>query len=135
MIHHELLLVLFYQGLKHLHDNDMVHMDIKPANIFIGLDGLCKIGDFGLVLELSKVSNLLHFSCLSFSECSQNYSLLSRQKVTGCVFDTGWNVIVVIMFFVLCNTNWTACNRHLWLSVDRYRSTLNQYSINNSSTL
>lgn len=41
-------------GLKHLHDNDMVHMDIKAANIFIGLDGLCKIGDFGLVLELSK---------------------------------------------------------------------------------
>lgn len=34
----------------------MIHMDIKPANIFIGLDGLCKIGDFGLVLELSKVS-------------------------------------------------------------------------------
>lgn len=44
-----------FQGLKHLHNNDMVHMDIKPANIFIGLDGLCKIGDFGLVLELSKV--------------------------------------------------------------------------------
>ncbi|XP_074617902.1 membrane-associated tyrosine- and threonine-specific cdc2-inhibitory kinase-like [Acropora palmata] len=41
-------------GLKHLHDNNMVHMDIKPANLFIGLDGLCKIGDFGLVLELSK---------------------------------------------------------------------------------
>ena len=64
MIHHEFFIVLFYQGLKHLHDNDMVHMDIKPANIFIGLDGLCKIGDFGLVLELSKVSNLLHVSCL-----------------------------------------------------------------------
>ena len=47
---------LYYQGLKHLHDNDMVHMDIKPANLFIGRDGLCKIGDFGLVLELSKVS-------------------------------------------------------------------------------
>lgn len=43
--------------MKHLHDSDMIHMDIKPANIFIGLDGLCKIGDFGLVLELSKVSN------------------------------------------------------------------------------
>ena len=37
----------------------MVHMDIKPANLFIGLDGLCKIGDFGLVLELSKVSIFL----------------------------------------------------------------------------
>lgn len=52
--------VLFYKGLKHLHDNNMVHMDIKPANIFIGLDGLCKIGDFGLVLELSKVSINMH---------------------------------------------------------------------------
>ena len=49
---------LISQGLKHLHDNDMIHMDIKPANIFIGLDGLCKIGDFGLVLELSKVSSI-----------------------------------------------------------------------------
>ena len=49
---------LYYQGLKHLHDNDMVHMDIKPANLFIGRDGLCKIGDFGLVLELSKVSTI-----------------------------------------------------------------------------
>lgn len=48
-----------FQGLKHLHDNNMVHMDIKPANIFIGLDGLCKIGDFGLVLELSKVGIVL----------------------------------------------------------------------------
>ena len=86
------LIVLFDQGLKHLHDNDMVHMDIKPANIFIGLDGLCKIGDFGLVLELSKVSNFLHVSCLYmmwlFSECSQNYSYLSRQKVLAA-FLTG----------------------------------------------
>ena len=36
-------------------------MDIKPANIFIGLDGLCKIGDFGLVLELSKVSKFMSY--------------------------------------------------------------------------
>lgn len=57
-----MFIVLFYQGLKHLHDNNMVHMDIKPANIFIGLDGLCKIGDFGLVLELSKVSINMHKS-------------------------------------------------------------------------
>lgn len=48
------ILVDLTQGLKHLHDNQMIHMDIKPANVLIGLDGLYKIADFGLVLDISK---------------------------------------------------------------------------------
>ncbi|OWF34904.1 serine/threonine-protein kinase mos-like [Mizuhopecten yessoensis] len=35
------------QGLKYLHDNSIVHLDIKPANILITPDGDCKIGDLG----------------------------------------------------------------------------------------
>ncbi|XP_033738057.1 serine/threonine-protein kinase mos-like [Pecten maximus] len=35
------------QGLKYLHDNNIVHLDIKPANILITPDGVCKIGDLG----------------------------------------------------------------------------------------
>ncbi|TRY70416.1 hypothetical protein TCAL_16409 [Tigriopus californicus] len=41
-------------ALKHLHDHNLIHMDVKPENIFIGRDGICKLGDFGLVLDLSK---------------------------------------------------------------------------------
>jgi len=41
-------------GLKHLHDAGLVHMDIKPANLFLGRDGFYKIGDFGLVVELAR---------------------------------------------------------------------------------
>lgn len=48
------ILVDLTQGLKHLHDNQMMHMDIKPANVLIGLDTLYKIADFGLVLDISK---------------------------------------------------------------------------------
>ena len=40
--------------MKHLHDNNLVHVDIKPDNIFISHDGVCKLGDFGLVIDLSK---------------------------------------------------------------------------------
>ena len=43
------------QGLKHLHDNRLCHFDIKPANIFLGDDGLtCKLGDFGLCTSIDQ---------------------------------------------------------------------------------
>jgi len=44
-------------ALQHLHDHDLVHMDIKPENIFIGMDGICKLGDFGLMIDLTKGEN------------------------------------------------------------------------------
>ncbi|RDD44669.1 Membrane-associated tyrosine- and threonine-specific cdc2-inhibitory kinase [Trichoplax sp. H2] len=44
------------EGLKHLHDFGSVHMDIKPANIFVSKDLVCKLGDFGLVLSLTDMN-------------------------------------------------------------------------------
>lgn len=41
-------------AVKHLHDHDLLHMDIKPENIFISSDNICKLGDFGLVVDLTK---------------------------------------------------------------------------------
>ncbi|KAG6597993.1 WEE protein kinase [Phytophthora cinnamomi] len=35
-------------GLKVLHEHDIVHLDVKPDNIFITEDGRLKIGDFGM---------------------------------------------------------------------------------------
>eukprot|EP01103_Thecamoeba_quadrilineata_P009132 TRINITY_DN18848_c0_g1_i1.p1 TRINITY_DN18848_c0_g1~~TRINITY_DN18848_c0_g1_i1.p1 ORF type:complete len:459 (+),score=64.25 TRINITY_DN18848_c0_g1_i1:77-1378(+) len=37
-------------GLKHLHGNGLLHLDIKPENIFLSRDGTLKIGDFGLTV-------------------------------------------------------------------------------------
>ncbi|KAK0635878.1 hypothetical protein B0T17DRAFT_480897 [Bombardia bombarda] len=36
------------QGLAAIHDAGFIHLDIKPANIFVGFDGYLKIGDFGM---------------------------------------------------------------------------------------
>ncbi|KAH8035163.1 hypothetical protein HPB51_004404 [Rhipicephalus microplus] len=41
-------------GVKHLHDRHLVHLDIKPENIFISREGYYKLGDFGLVLDLKQ---------------------------------------------------------------------------------
>lgn len=59
--HHDLseqfvleLLVDLLLGVKHLHDRHLVHLDIKPENIFISREGYYKLGDFGLVLDLKQ---------------------------------------------------------------------------------
>lgn len=36
-------------AVKHLHDHDLLHLDIKPDNIFISFDNKAKLGDFGLM--------------------------------------------------------------------------------------
>ncbi len=36
------------RGLKYLHDNNIVHGDIKPQNILCGEDGMIKIADYSL---------------------------------------------------------------------------------------
>uniref|UniRef100_A0A8C8VKL8 Membrane-associated tyrosine- and threonine-specific cdc2-inhibitory kinase n=1 Tax=Pelusios castaneus TaxID=367368 RepID=A0A8C8VKL8_9SAUR len=42
------------QALRHLHARGLLHMDVKPANVFLTEHHVCKLGDFGLVLELDR---------------------------------------------------------------------------------
>ena len=51
---------ILMQALQNLHDHNLVHMDIKPENIFISKGDVCKLGDFGLVLDLNKVNTSLY---------------------------------------------------------------------------
>uniref|UniRef100_A0A1I7X7V7 Membrane-associated tyrosine- and threonine-specific cdc2-inhibitory kinase wee-1.3 n=1 Tax=Heterorhabditis bacteriophora TaxID=37862 RepID=A0A1I7X7V7_HETBA len=40
-------------AVDHLHDHDLLHVDIKPENIFLTGDKVCKLGDFGLIFDLN----------------------------------------------------------------------------------
>jgi len=40
-------------GLEHLHDRRSIHRDIKSGNILLTSDGKAKLGDFGIVAQLS----------------------------------------------------------------------------------
>ncbi|VDM39949.1 unnamed protein product [Toxocara canis] len=41
-------------AIDHLHSHDLLHLDVKPENIFVTRDQVCKLGDFGLVFDLKK---------------------------------------------------------------------------------
>ncbi|MBN3271761.1 RS20 protein, partial [Polyodon spathula] len=40
-------------GLAFLHSNNIAHLDLKPANVLVTEDGVCKIGDFGCSQKLA----------------------------------------------------------------------------------
>ncbi|XP_069693385.1 membrane-associated tyrosine- and threonine-specific cdc2-inhibitory kinase-like [Periplaneta americana] len=61
LVHHELTQAMLWDilldialAVKHLHDHNLLHLDIKLENILVALDGTFKLGDFGLVIDISK---------------------------------------------------------------------------------
>jgi serine/threonine protein kinase len=46
------------QGIRYIHENNIVHCDLKPSNIFIDYDKKIKIGDFGLAKYKEQEFNL-----------------------------------------------------------------------------
>ena len=51
-------------AIAYLHNRDLIHLDIKPDNIFIASGGVYKLGDFGLMVASS---NVIKFFCFYYN--------------------------------------------------------------------
>ncbi len=48
------------KAMEFIHANNIVHMDIKPANIIVTNNLICKLTDFGCSIKLSKPNLFQH---------------------------------------------------------------------------
>ena len=56
-IEEEKLYEIFIQAMKslaYIHSKNLIHRDIKPENLFISIDGIVKLGDFGVSATIVK---------------------------------------------------------------------------------
>ncbi|KFV96932.1 PREDICTED: proto-oncogene serine/threonine-protein kinase mos [Eurypyga helias] len=71
-------------GLAFLHSQGIVHLDLKPANVFITEQGACKIGDFGCSQKLEEgLSQSPHVCQQGGTYTHRAPELLKGERVTA----------------------------------------------------
>ncbi|XP_061166164.1 eIF-2-alpha kinase GCN2-like [Saccostrea echinata] len=70
------------EGLTHIHEQGMIHRDLKPVNIFLDSNDQVKIGDFGLATtSIINKSNILDVKMLTLSATEE--TMESYSETTG----------------------------------------------------
>ncbi|KAL5288982.1 EIF2AK3 family protein [Megaselia abdita] len=82
-------------AVEYVHKKNLIHRDLKPSNIFFSLDGKIKIGDFGLVTDMSDIPNLI-LACgdkTGLPQCGVHTQLvgthlyMSPEQLKGLAYD------------------------------------------------
>lgn len=96
-------------GIKALHDRQLIHLDVKLENIMMDDRGVCKLGDFGLVVDLNKPN--LHQSSEGDSRYIAPELMQSRFTKAADVFSFGISALELACNLALPN------NGPLWVQL------------------
>jgi len=89
-------------GLNHLHDNDILHRNIRPSNVLVSRHGTLKLGDFGL-----HTSGFFHAASTPAAvRCWLSSEVLKKAKTTsGDLFTKTSDVssLGMVFYYMLSN--------------------------------
>ncbi|TNN07715.1 Cyclin-dependent kinase 11B isoform 1 [Schistosoma japonicum] len=92
------LLVQLLRAVSHLHDNWILHRDLKTSNLLLSHQGILKVGDFGLAREYG--SPLKHYTEVVVTLWYRAPELLLGTKQYTCPIDL-WSVGCIFAEFLL----------------------------------
>lgn len=69
-------------ALQHLHAQSIVHLDLKPANVLVSEEGVCKLADFGCSFKLSGKSDATHLMEIGGTFTHRAPELLKGEEVS-----------------------------------------------------
>lgn len=81
--HTKAFLVATLRGLEYLHHNFVLHRDLKPNNLLIDIQGIVKIGDFGLAKQFGSPSRELTHQVVTRWYRAPELMFGARQYSTG----------------------------------------------------
>ncbi|KAK2172916.1 hypothetical protein NP493_918g00000 [Ridgeia piscesae] len=91
------LMIQLLRGVAHLHDNWIIHRDLKTSNLLLSHKGILKIGDFGLAREYG--SPLRHYTPIVVTLWYRAPELLLGTKLYSTPIDL-WSVGAIFAEFL-----------------------------------
>ncbi|GJQ71228.1 hypothetical protein Trydic_g10971 [Trypoxylus dichotomus] len=91
----------FLTGLLFLHDgvNPIVHGNLKPSNIFIDMNGVVKIAEFGIHRALFKFKEAPNSSIIWFA--TETYRTFKQLSVMECTYASDIQVAGMLVHFLM----------------------------------
>ena len=85
------------KGMSYLHTQQIIHRDLKPENILFGVDGSCKLADFGIAQKLEQEGSI---SRMQGTHQFMAPEMISNDKYDGFLLDV-WAFGVCLHAFIL----------------------------------